>query len=133
MQTRKDELSSNLPQVLTKSELKFHRAEITSRLRETYLDLWIFRTATCRLICMSTPKPRVTIEVTEKELAYLMRVIDYPYSNHPQLQSKLGDATQQMREAKRAYNRELKRLRTEKKQRASLTEEPYDGYVFGDD
>jgi hypothetical protein len=38
-----------------------------------------------------------------------------------------------MREAKRVYNRALKQERNEKRQRASLTQEPYDGYVFGDD
>jgi len=82
---------------------------------------------------MSTQKPRVTIELTEKELAYLMRVTDYPFGSHVQLAAKLGDATKNMREAKRAYNRALKQERNEKRQRASLTQEPYDGYVFGDD
>lgn len=60
-------------------------------------------------------RPKVTIEVSEKELNYLLRVTDYPYSAMPHLAGKLGDAAQAMRLAKRAYNRELKRLRNEKR------------------
>jgi hypothetical protein len=67
---------------------------------------------------MSRPNAKVTIEVTERELAYLMRVTDYPYGNFSQLNHKLGDAAQQMREAKRIKNREAKLARTEKRKAA---------------
>jgi hypothetical protein len=68
-----------------------------------------------RTDAMSTQKPRVTIEVTERELNYLLRVTDYPYSQLPQLATKLGDAHQAMQLAKREYNRALKQARNEKR------------------
>ena len=64
---------------------------------------------------MSAKNARVTIEVTERELRYLMDAIGYPNSRFPQLQHKLGNAAQEMREAKRAKNREAKIARTEKR------------------
>jgi hypothetical protein len=67
-------------------------------------------------VAMSTQKPRVTIEVTERELAYLAHCIDYPYSSHQQLNTKLGDAKQAMRLAKRDYNRALKEEREARRQ-----------------
>ena len=63
---------------------------------------------------MSRPNAKVTIEVTERELAYLKSAIGYPNARYIQLQCKLGNASQEMREAKRIKNREAKLARTEK-------------------
>jgi len=60
-------------------------------------------------------RPAVAIQVTERELAYLKRVTDYPCGSFPQLNTKLGDASQAMREAKREANRANKIARNERR------------------
>jgi len=54
---------------------------------------------------MSAGNPTVTIEVTEKELAYLKSLTGFPSYRFPQLQDKLTAADKDMRQAKRLKNR----------------------------
>lgn len=67
---------------------------------------------------MSAKNAKVTIEVTERELAYLKAATGYPYGSFPQLATKLGDASQEMREAKRIKNREAKLARNQAREAA---------------
>jgi hypothetical protein len=68
---------------------------------------------------MSRPNAKVTIEVTERELRYIMDATGYPYGGFPQLKSKLGDAAQAMREARKTISREAKIARNKAREAAT--------------